>query len=174
MRNSQYQDFHAFIITATLQLLEERPLANLPVTAIVKRAGVSRQAFYRHFQSKEDVLQAHFEPIYGNFLTNLAQTEELDRQKVAEQLCDFFASQAEELKKAAQSGYSLLIFQIFKAKIAQFYNETTTWTDYTGTKRQWWNDFMAAGLFEVLGTWAREGCQTPKSEVIKMIIEFHE
>ena len=55
-----------------------------------------------------------------------------------------------------------------------FYNETTTWADYLGTKQKFWNDFMAAGLFYVLGNWVKNGCQDAYDEVVKMVVEFHE
>ncbi|OBJ71472.1 TetR family transcriptional regulator [Mycobacterium sp. 1274756.6] len=44
------------ILTAVRQLLEERPLAELSVSAISDRAGVARSGFYFYFESKYAVL----------------------------------------------------------------------------------------------------------------------
>lgn len=46
------------IETALLQLMQEHNLKEISVTQIVKRAGVSRGAFYRNYDTKEDVLRA--------------------------------------------------------------------------------------------------------------------
>lgn len=173
-RKAQYDDFHEAIITGTMQLLAQKSLSNLPVTEICKRAGVSRQAFYRHFDHKNQVVLEYFEPIYGEFLGSLAHSSDLTTEKVAEKLVDFFENQAEEIRKATKSDYYLLIFQIFSEKLAEFYNTTTTWTDYVDMKRDFWNDFMSAGIFYVLGNWAKNGCVEPKEAVVKMIIEFHQ
>ena len=45
------------IETALLQLLEKKELAKISISELVKRAGVSRAAFYRNYDSKEEILQ---------------------------------------------------------------------------------------------------------------------
>ena len=44
------------IADAVLALMEETPFAELPVSAICKKAGISRATFYSLFQSKENVI----------------------------------------------------------------------------------------------------------------------
>ena len=41
------------IETALLQLLEKKELAKISISELVKRAGVSRAAFYRNYDSKD-------------------------------------------------------------------------------------------------------------------------
>lgn len=45
------------IETALIQLLENKEMEKISISEIVKRAGVSRTAFYSHYQTKEDVLK---------------------------------------------------------------------------------------------------------------------
>ncbi len=45
------------IITAVIILCAKKPFERITVTEIVKKAGVSRTAFYRNYASKEDVLK---------------------------------------------------------------------------------------------------------------------
>lgn len=44
------------LANALLELSEEKPLAKISITDIVKRAGAGRQTFYNHFQDKNDLL----------------------------------------------------------------------------------------------------------------------
>ena len=57
------QETNAFvkecITTALLQLMSEKPISEISVTEIVKRAGVARVSFYRNFESKENVIELH-------------------------------------------------------------------------------------------------------------------
>ena len=46
-----------YVITALLQLLRMKPFAKISVTELCRKAGVSRMTFYRHFESREDVLK---------------------------------------------------------------------------------------------------------------------
>src|SRR3712207_8891074 len=42
---------------ALLSLLEKKPLGHITISELVARAGVSRNAFYRNYSSKEDILE---------------------------------------------------------------------------------------------------------------------
>ena len=43
---------------AMIQLLEHKEMEKISISEIVKRAGVSRTAFYSHYQTKDDVLKS--------------------------------------------------------------------------------------------------------------------
>ena len=44
------------INTALLELMDNQDFDSITISALVKRAGVSRQSFYRNYTSKEDVI----------------------------------------------------------------------------------------------------------------------
>ena len=54
------KDSQTYLTTALLQLLRTHDLDTITVTQVVKRAGVSRMAFYRNFTTLEDLLTAYF------------------------------------------------------------------------------------------------------------------
>ncbi|MDQ8819411.1 TetR/AcrR family transcriptional regulator, partial [Streptococcus ruminantium] len=49
------------IETALLFLLEKKDLRQISVSELVRKAGVSRNAFYRNYKSKEEILEAYYE-----------------------------------------------------------------------------------------------------------------
>lgn len=44
------------LLTAMLLLMNEKPFEKITITELVRKAGVSRMAFYRNYDSKEDIL----------------------------------------------------------------------------------------------------------------------
>ena len=44
-----------------LQLLEKKDLKKITISELVQRAGVSRAAFYRNYDSKEEILESIFQ-----------------------------------------------------------------------------------------------------------------
>ena len=46
--------------TALLYLLQKKDLRKISITELVQTAGVSRNAFYRNYKSKEEILSRHF------------------------------------------------------------------------------------------------------------------
>lgn len=135
-RKEQYQDFHDFIIEGTMLCLEKYTINELPLTEVCKKAGVSRMTFYRHFKNKEEVVLEYFELIYDKFLKELLELESINSLILSEKLVGLFVEQEEEIEKAVKGNYYSLIFQVFAQKMTIFYNETTTWADYLGTKQK--------------------------------------
>ena len=43
-----------------LQLLDKKDLKKITISELVERAGVSRAAFYRNYESKEELLESIF------------------------------------------------------------------------------------------------------------------
>ena len=54
---------------AIISLLREKSFSEITIQELVKKAGVSRSAFYRNYQSREEVLQF----IVHNFFADLAK-----------------------------------------------------------------------------------------------------
>ncbi|QUE54304.1 TetR/AcrR family transcriptional regulator [Streptococcus oriscaviae] len=49
------------IETALLFLLERKEMKHISVSELVRKAGVSRNAFYRNYKSKEEILELYYE-----------------------------------------------------------------------------------------------------------------
>ena len=54
------QDSKDYLTTALFQLLQTKCLNEIKITDLVKRAGVSRMAFYRNFETIDEVLIEYF------------------------------------------------------------------------------------------------------------------
>ena len=53
----------AAIAKAWIALLKEKSFSEIKVTDLVKRAGVTRQSYYRNFESMEDVAKEYMSEI---------------------------------------------------------------------------------------------------------------
>ena len=57
--------------TALFLLMEEKDFSNISVTDIVNRAGVSRSAYYRNYNSKEEILSSVFDQCVDAIMESL-------------------------------------------------------------------------------------------------------
>lgn len=58
----------SYISDALLLLMEQKDYTNITVGEIVKKAGVNRSTYYRHFESKEDVVIYFLDTISRNII----------------------------------------------------------------------------------------------------------
>lgn len=166
------QDSKNWITIATLELLQYKKLSELTVAEVAKKAGVSRMAFYRHFPNLSQVLTEYYEPKFQKIFDQTIHKIS-DEQKITD-LHDFFTELTPDFKRAIAGEYTSIIFQIFTKQMARFYDTTTTWTDWQGSKRLYWIKFMSAGIFEVWLTWIQNGQKESLVEMTKLVKEFHE
>lgn len=164
------QDSQNYLATALLQLLETKDLSDLTVTAVVKRAGVSRMAFYRNFTTLADVLTAHFEPImtaqFDDILAHVPQDQKLAA------LGDFFTTLAPTLRLAAERGFEPIFQQIFDQNMQRFYAVTMSWSGATATQQKYWTQFMTAGIYHIWREWLLGGQRESLTEIHDLIATF--
>lgn len=66
------------IVTALIQLAEQKPFSSITISELTERAGVSRMTYYRNYTSKEEVFQTYMSEIvaaYRQDISHLKQTE---------------------------------------------------------------------------------------------------
>ncbi|MCI1986608.1 MAG: TetR/AcrR family transcriptional regulator [Lactobacillus sp.] len=145
-------DSQAYLTTALLQLLEKQPLNEIKVTTLVTRAGVSRMAFYRNYQSLEDILKAYFAPQITHLfdLVIAHQSAEVKRQEMQ----SFFTVFAADLKLATQRNYEYVIRDLFTANMARYYAD---WPGMPATTRRYWTVFMTNGVYGIWREWLLSG-----------------
>ena len=72
------EEVKASITQALLGLMHEKPLCEISICELVKRAGVARVSFYRNFQSKEDVLVQHMNTLSDRWYQRYMKHPEQD------------------------------------------------------------------------------------------------
>lgn len=165
------KDTKEWITCALLGLLQTKPLSKLTVSEVVKKAGVSRMAFYRNYESLEQVLEEYYEPKFADIFHKIA-FQQSHEQKLTD-LTNFFLALSGDFHTAIEGGYIELLYQIFKRHIARFYDEIIPFPDWTGAKRNYWIHFMSAGVFEIWVMWIKNGQKETLEEISSLIRLFH-
>lgn len=68
---------------ALIQLMETKPFASITVTDIARRAGVSRNAYYRNYASKEAILDGFLTTIFAEINRSLLQYDPMTQTREA-------------------------------------------------------------------------------------------
>lgn len=164
------QDSQEYLITALLQLLETKDLKDITVTQVVKRAGVSRMAFYRNFETLDDVLIAYIEPkinvSFENIINRLPQDQKLNA------LGTLFEEISDTLKMAVNKHYESIIQNIFNKNMTKFYDQTIDWSQFTAMQRKYWVKFMSAGVYAIWREWLISGQTEDINDIHVLLADF--
>lgn len=166
------KDTREWITIALLELLQTKKISKLTISELVKKAGVSRMAFYRNYESLEHVLVEYYEPKFADIFNKIAFKRNHE-QKITD-MTNFFLELSHDFQLAIESDYTGLLYQIFKNHITQFYDEIIPFPDWTGAKRDYWIHFMSAGVFEIWVMWIKNGQKETIEEISTLIRLFQE
>ena len=151
-----------YITNALYQLISKKPFDSISITEIVEKAGVSRISFYRHYDSKLDVLNKQLEKLSTEFINNYYV--DVTKDNIETNLLNFFQIfyKYKDLGEALyKSNTQYLIQQQFHKVIAK---KLLNYNIYT-------RSFYTGGIYNCLLLWISTGFkETPKEIVNKILL----
>lgn len=158
-------------------LLKEKTFAKISVTEIAESAGYTRNTFYNHFQTKEELLNSLIDSILEEFFNTMIQWGEIwdsiesfpeaDR-KVGIKLFEIWEDHVDVVELLNTVDIDFLLINRLKIKFAEFLDMFSSGAEieigpalgnyfinlnayaFMGILRQWFNDDMAYSP-EVMG-----------------------
>lgn len=86
------------IETALLHLMEKKELTQISISELVKKAGVSRNAFYRNYKSKEEILELAYERASQQWMEKWKELQsKVQKTGVPQSFSDFIQHQKEKV-----------------------------------------------------------------------------
>lgn len=149
------QDSKDYLTTALMQLLEKNPYQTITISQVVRRAGVSRMAFYRNFDSLDDVLYEYFSPlIEARFADVIQRVSPAEKLKSLE---TYFQDFSKTLELSATQGYESIIRQIFNENMYHFYTSLSLFDELKEPEKHYYIKFMSDGVYSIWREWLANG-----------------
>lgn len=151
------------IESALILLLEKKTFGEISISELVKRAGVSRTAFYRNYTSKEDVLQCGLGDVVNGILNKLPLEPQSEQ---------FWTVLFQEAK-----GYRGPILLLLKAGLGNVMLEQITARAVEREKSNktaaYYNSVLWAGaVYNVLINWVLNGAKESPADMAKICVKI--
>lgn len=144
-------------------LMEEKPFAKIKVDEICKRAYVGRTSFYRHFQTKEDVLLFSFIRMWQDWCDSHHVEE---RKKFTLDNAETFFAYNLSIKNRLDVMYKNKLDTIILKSFEELMRDESDVHGYeTG--------FYGYGLFGILKEWWSRGFRETSDEVAEILRAFY-
>ncbi|MBR0165020.1 MAG: TetR/AcrR family transcriptional regulator [Lachnospiraceae bacterium] len=148
------------ITDALLTLLKEKPLENISVTEITKKAGVGRVSFYRNYESKEDILRAESDRLiiaWGRFFE---QSPDASPQTLFPSLFDFCLKNRRFYRILYKAGQSNVLLDTIL--------RTVSLSEHATPAEIYMKQFWAYGIFGWLNAWIGRGMKESGAELLSL------
>lgn len=164
LAQEQKNETKVFITTALMQLLHEQALEKISVRQVSDRAGVSRMAFYRHFDDLNAVLVGYYEPRFHRLFSDLERYH--DEDKLA-RVGVFFQDTSEDILLAINQGYENLIVDLFTTGLEEIFDSKGG-----AVVEQYRLKFVGAGVYAMWREWLVSGMEVSLAEMNAMVHQF--
>ncbi len=143
------------IYEALWELIKHQDYNTITITQIANKAGVSRNAIYRNFESKDDIIRKRLLECYHSFTRMINHLQkDVSREEYVTIVCEYLCRQREISEPLVKANLTEFLLESF-AYIKGTYN--------TDTETEYYENYRIGGALFVYLTWILNGCQeTPK------------
>lgn len=148
------------IVTALLRLMEVKPYPNITITDITNLAGVSRMAYYRNYNSKDEILIKHLVEQEKRLIEELHGEPANTVRGMIYYIAEFFQENVMVIKAVFEAGLGHLLTNMLGERIHNYFPvvDTSTAGKYAiqfyvsaiiGVFRMWFDDGMVESAAEI-------------------------
>lgn len=156
------------IVTALIQLSNQKPFSTITISELTERAGVSRMTYYRNYTSKEDVFKSYIDELAKQYYLDISQIKKPENYGEYNNILHcfrYFEKYNSFVTCLINIGMGdLLLNAITSYMISVYYSE-----EQPDTTLYYQLQSYAGSLFNVYIAWATRGAKEP-IEVLSRII----
>lgn len=158
------------LYTALVILMEQKPYAEITITEIAKKAGVSRMSYYRLYKSKDDILIQYFNDIFEECLEQIKNMKEIDRYQFAVQIFEICGKNHVLLENVFHAGLYELVLKCL-LQYCSYLAVHIFKKDLSDSRTEYWV-YGEAGRFSlfILG-WLKKKMPESPEQMAKIFLE---
>lgn len=169
MSNSSNEEAKRFteecVVSALLKLLEEKEYKKITLTEIAVKAGVSRNAVYRNFSSKDLILRKYVKSITLEFVNGLKNKNISTYEQYVTELFLHLCSHAKISGILIDSGLTEVLFEAFTVMKGCFD------TGFESKSEGYYDNYRIGGMFFIYLTWLERGCTESPEELSEIALK---
>ncbi|HEX9027303.1 MAG TPA: TetR/AcrR family transcriptional regulator [Clostridium sp.] len=160
------------IFIALMILMKKKDFKEISITELTKKAGVSRMAFYRSYNIKEDIIATYIDELFQEYSKEIFSKKNIDNFDNLRLYFSYFRKHETLISNLIKSN---LINILLEKCIASFYTlseDVECNKSYSPEKQKFWIQYMAGGLYNVLIEWAKNGMKQSDEYMAKIASDF--
>lgn len=166
--NQQSERSKQWIERALLQLMQKKHFHEITITDITAKAGVSRLTFYRHFESKEEVLLRYFDTLFQNYLKDVQNDPPCTLQYALTTCFKYWQNHAKESSLLIRDNLAMLLYKPYGQYLDRVLENVEIPRFLTDTQKR----FIVGGLYFTMLHWIESGLKETPEEMTKEILDL--
>ncbi|EWH21642.1 TetR/AcrR family transcriptional regulator [Bacillus haynesii] len=176
MPSKTAQQSKSWLTLSLLELMKEKSFSDITIKEIAEKAQLDRRTFYRHFQSKKDILDRYFEQLCSEYSNYIVQEKHIDLSSLGHAYFNFWSRHADFLQALHQNHLFYLIVEKYNELLPDLHKKFKEATFHFKSKidLEYGLSFSAGGFWNILSKWFERGRkETPEemSHILQGIVD---
>ena len=152
-----------YIEQALLLLMERKRYADITIGEITAKAGVNRSTYYRHFSSKESILQAYLDSVMEEYQTRFRARNSGAFGLYLKTMFEVFYQKRETLLMIHRAGLSHLLLPVLMERFH---------FDRLSEEEQFRVAYHIGGIHSSLLLWFEHGMRETPEEMTRIALQY--
>lgn len=152
------------IETALILLMAEKEYNEITISEIVKRAGVSRTAYYRNYESKEDILKTLLYDVIADVNGAMEQFSYISEQET------YWKTLFTTIKAHTETFYALIKAGFGYVILEEITKHMTFGIEEEDTKGKYDMIFWSGAVYNVLTNWVQYDMNQTEDEMVQICL----
>lgn len=156
-----------WLLDALLQLMKEKKYNEITIKELTSRAGLDRKTFYRHFKTKDDILNIPIKEAFDKYANDLKKSPILSSHGAIKAYFDLCLMYMDFFRLLNSHGLLMIIL----TSLSEFLHIlNSTYFDPAYHKKTAWElTYEAGGIWNVTMHWINSGAKETPEEMATII-----
>lgn len=159
------------IVTALMQLLEEKPFSAITISELTERAGVSRMTYYRNYQAKEDIFEIYLDDVLVLYQADVEKLMLKGNYYDKDNMIHYFSylqAHRKFLECLMKNGFGHLFLRTIRRYVME-----TWYQEGDDTERYYMLQAFAGTLFMLYLSWSEGGMKESPEELAEVLEKIY-
>ena len=166
-KNTTHEMMMGYMATALLELMLEKDYTKISIGEIAKKAGVDRSSYYRHFNSKEDIISFFFDMVLRESLEGYTNLSSIDFTLYIHSIYTAFFNYRKEILIIHYANLSFLLLDVLSKRFQ--FSELATQFPLT---KQYELSYIIGGIYNNLIFWMNRDMKETPDELTEISLQF--
>lgn len=152
------------IVTALLRLMQTQSYDSISITDITNLAGVSRMAYYRNYNSKDEILIKHILDQEKRLLTEIGGEKAKNLKGAIAYVSGFFQSNADVIQAIYDAGLAHMLTEMLEDRVYNYFPIAAA-----AKGGRYAVHYYVGGILSVFKLWFDRGMKESTEEISEVI-----
>jgi len=157
------------IFDALMSLMEHTDFKEITVTGIVKKAGVSRMAFYRNYDRVEEILSEYLEDNFVRYADTFSASCNENYTESLRIFFSFISNHSQLVKNLIAAGLTHLLLESFSHYLRAISRNFVCTRQLSPVIEKYSTEFIAGGIYRVVIEWVRDDMRESEKQMTELV-----